>query len=194
MTSSSPQPFKEGVPVPALIWSTFEDALRANIKRLAKDIATTLGQSEAPLLSALLKGGGTVAGAAAIRPYIFEEAEDNREADMRCKFLCQRPDAPLFIQACGQPVVWSAAAPSCSRCAEHLYSKPSKLKVYLHTLKPLDTSHIDDVVPADKRLFYDKDGTVYNIENAAVGRYSSEKKRLTLFEVDADTVAPASPC
>jgi len=173
-----PPPFQVGVPIPSLIWSTFEDALRINIKRLAKDISSTLGQPDAPLMNAIFKDG-----VANIRPYIFEESDDTREVDMRCNFMCQRPDAPLFLQACGQPVVWAAAAapsPSCARCAEHLYSKPVKLTVYLPVLKPLDTRNMD----IDDKLFYDKNGAVYDAEYRPRGTYNPLKKKLILFDID----------
>ena len=41
------------IPLPKLYWETFQDALQAQVKRLAKEIAGTLNQSEQPLLKAL---------------------------------------------------------------------------------------------------------------------------------------------
>ena len=54
--------------IPSLIWESLENALQANMLRLAKDVAKTLGQPHAPLVEALQ--------AQKVRPYIFEESEE----------------------------------------------------------------------------------------------------------------------
>jgi hypothetical protein len=180
MQIASPEPLQLAPPVPFLLWDTFEQALRTNIKRLAKDIAGTLGKSEAPLLDAILKNGKS-----AIRPYIFEEADsDDIEVDMRCDFMCQRPDAPLFLQPCRQPVVWTAATmpnKKVHRCAEHLYSKSEKIPGNLPILMPLEvaTDSEGTVTP----LFVSNEGTVYDKEYNPRGQYDKERRTLVLFVV-----------
>jgi hypothetical protein len=161
-----------GAPVPGLIWSSLEDVLQANMRRLAKDIAATLGQPEAPLLQAIR--------ATTIRPYIFEEAEsEDREVDMRCECLCQPPSSPLFIQRCGKPVLWSATGPV-RRCAEHAYSAPVSYSALpkLRALEPVGEEK--------DKYFVSEDGTVYNIEYTPVGTYDTATNRLTLFIVSQD--------
>lgn len=160
-----------GAPIPGLIWSSLEDTLQANMRRLVKDIAATLGQPEAPLLQAIRS--------TTIRPYIFEEADsEGKEVDMRCDCLCQPPSSPLFIQRCGNPVLWSATS-SIKRCAEHAYSTPMSYNALpkLRALEPV----------GDKkdRYFVSDDGTVYDIEYTPVGTYDREKNRLTLFTIVA---------
>lgn len=169
-----PAPFTLAAPVPSLLWDTFEEALRLNVRRLAKDIATTLGQPDAPLLQALLK-----APAGTVRPYLFEEdgAAAEKEVDMRCDYLCQRPEAPRFLQPCRQPVVW-VGAESCCRCSEHLYSrqvKPGTLPV----LEALESCE------SDAALYVGPDEVVYTAEYEPCGRYERETKRLILFQAAA---------
>lgn len=184
MNDHPPNPFQVGVPIPTLLWGTFEDALRINIRRLAKDISTTLGVSDAPLLNAILKApkGG-------VRPYLFEEAAANDsagpEVDMRCCYMCQRPDAPVILQPCGQPVVWNAAAAAGAthRCAEHLYAEapPTQKVGALPRLIPIDTNE-----NGGRPLFRSLDGTVYDSSYCCCGQYNEETKTLILFEVISD--------
>lgn len=178
MSSSLPPPFQLGVPVPSLLWETFEEALRANIRRLAKDIATTLGTPEAPLLNAILKNPS-----ATVRPYLFEEdstLSGDKEVDMRCGYMCQRPDAPAFLQPCGQPVIWEGATKH-HRCAEHLYScvAPTAKIEGLPHLIPLQTTE------GETPLFRSEDGTVYDSHFEPCGYFEKETKTLILFEVES---------
>lgn len=152
--------------IPSLIWESLENALQANMLRLAKDVAKTLGQPHAPLVEALQ--------AQKVRPYIFEESEDTREQDMRCDYICQRPDTPLFLSACCQAVLWNAT--SVCRCPEHLYAGP--------------TQPTGSTLPVLKRLEYEEeplwvaeDGTCYDAEYEAKGYYNSKSGKLLLFEV-----------
>lgn len=152
--------------------------MRVNIRRLAKDIASTLGTSDTPLLNAILKSP-----AASIKPYLFEESEaEEKEVDMRCSYLCQRPDAPLFLQPCRQPVVWSAPAAAEGRhqcCAEHLYlaAIPESKMRGLTVLTPLETSG-----DGDGPYYHTQDGLVYDATYKACGRYDQASKELIIFK------------
>ena len=155
------------------------------MRRLAKDIAKTLGQSETPLLDALFKGGG-----ATVKPYIFEEggpAAAEKEIDMRCDFLCQMPGGSnQILQTCGQPIVWSLA-PSCTRCTEHLYAKPTTQPAsHMQRLTSLEPAALQDT---DGALFAAEDGTVYDKTYAVRGRYNFASKKLVLFELQTSTAA-----
>ena len=134
-----------------------ESVLHANMYRLAKDIAKTLGKPEAPLLQALK--------ADPIRPYIFEES-DPPEIDARCGFMCQKPETPLYSEACGRAVMWGS-----KRCAEHAYKKPVAPPAI--KLQALDTE--------EEALVVSEDGTVYNAEYEAVGTYNRVTERLVRF-------------
>ena len=153
--------------IPSLIWESLENALQANMLRLAKDVAKTLGQPHAPLVEALQSQK--------VRPYIFEESDDSREQDMRCGYICQRPDTPLFLTACGQAVLWNAT--SVCRCPEHLYAAGP-------------TQPTGSTLPVLKRLEYEEeplwvaeDGTCYDAAYEAKGRYVPDSGKLLLFEV-----------
>jgi len=132
-----------------------ETVLHANMYRLAKDIAKTLGKPEAPLLQALKDP---------IRPYIFEEA-DTPEIDARCGFMCQKPETPLYSEPCGRAILWGS-----NRCAEHAYKKAAPAPAI--KLQALE---------AEEPLAVSEDGTVYNAEYEAVGTYKRDTERLTLF-------------
>ena len=178
--TGAPTPFQLAAPVPALLWDTFEEAMKTGIKRLVKDIAGSLGQPEAPLLTAILRDQKTM-----IRPYLFDETGSaaEKEVDMRCEYITQRPDAPLFLQPCCQPVVWTGAETH-RRCAQHMYAKALRAFPKLPVLTPLEWSD-DDAV----RLFRDEDGVVYDVEFQPRGTYEKATQRLTLFELPAPPAA-----
>ena len=149
--------------IPSILWEALEAALQANMLRLAKDVAKTLGQSHIPLVEAIQ--------AQKVRPFIFEESEDTRENDMRCNFICQRPDAPLFLQPCGQAVLWNAT--TSHRCPEHLYSATVSQPT-LPVLKRLEYE--------EESLYVAEDGTCYDAEYEPRGQYIAESELLVLFE------------
>jgi hypothetical protein len=166
--STADTPFKLGVPVPSLLWGTFEDALRLNVRRLAKDIATTLGQPEQPLLDALFKSP-----AGACRPYLIEEfGADEKETTLACCFPCQRPDAPKFLSPCGQPILWMATTdPSQARCPQHLYATLPAAAAALPMLTPLEEVE-------GEQLWRDEAGTLYDKEFRPRGTMNLESKRV----------------
>jgi hypothetical protein len=175
MAAATGPNFTAGVPVPAVLWDAFEDTLRANMRRLAKDIAKTLGQSEMPLFDALFKGPG-----ATVKPYVFEEAAAP-EIDMRCEFLCQMPESCGVWQTCGQPVVWLGGV--AKRCTEHLYAGPvPALAPHMLRLVALEPEALD---ASDGFLAASEDGTVYDKTGAVRGRYSFVTKKLMLLEPPA---------
>jgi hypothetical protein len=176
---AAPPPFQLGLPVPKLLYDAFEEVFSANARRFAKDIAKTLQQPEGPLLEALFKGP-----AAQVKPYLYEEAAE-QELDLRCDYICQRPEAPLFLQPCCAPVLWSAATPGHRRCPQHLYSKPLTAAVLrsLPVLFPLEAEALD---PEEVPLFRSEDGTVYDKDFQVRGRYDFPTKSLRLFEVEAE--------
>lgn len=170
-------PFSFGAPIPALLWESVEEAMRANMRILAKDIAATLGQPDAPLLEALRS--------ATVKPYLFDECDQEKELDMRCDYLCQRPDAPTVIQQCKQPVFWNAttSAIPTHRCTEHLYATLMPRPAGLPRFSPLEMDGID-AEDSNTPLFHTEEGTVFNGGGCVRGRYDSDAKRLTLFIVE----------
>jgi hypothetical protein len=144
------------VPVPELIWNCLEESLGAAMRTLAKDIAKTLGQPEAPLLNAIkIKK---------MIPYIVEETTD-REVDMRCTYVCEKAGTRL-CQPCGQPILWSKGV---HRCPDHLHLE--QVRYTLPTVEPIE----------DTPYYSSNDGVVYSADYAPVGRY--ENGNLILFEV-----------
>ena len=152
-----------GAPIPAILWSSLEDVLGTTMRLFAKDIAKTLGRPEAPLLQALK--------AETIRPYIFEESDDTKEIDMRCQIMCQKPDAPAFIQKCCEPVAWTSSS---KRCLAHLSTKPPAPSS-LPIMKRLEH---------EPPLYVSEDATVYSADGIATGQFLDG--RLTLFCIEDD--------
>ena len=158
------EPFGLGSPIPSLIWEAFQEALQGNMRRLAKDIAKTLLQPDAPLIQAIMTK--------TIKPYIFEEVETG-DLDMRCDYLCARG---CLLQKCHEPILWSAGI---ARCPEHIYLPPV-------------TSSLQIVYPLEleEQLYITEDGTAYDEGFMARGRFDLETKRLTLFTVVCETQEP----
>ena len=134
-----------GSAIPSILWDAFEEALQTNMLRLAKDIATTLGKPHHPLIEAIKKQK--------VRPYLVDSA--NEEIDIACDYICQRPDAPAFLQPCAQAVFWGF-----KRCPQHMY-----LEKEVHRFPVLKRVEIND-----EPLFVAQDGMVYDGEYESKGR------------------------
>ena len=158
--------FTLGAQVPSMLWDSLEGALSANIHRLAKDIAKTLGREPGPLLTALKQKKVGI--------FVANESAD-RDIEMRCDYICRRPGTAL-IMACGQPILWSE---NVRRCPEHIYlagaARPTGLTVL---------TRLSDTGSEGQPLYYADDGTVYGADNVACGHYYPAAKRLVLFEVE----------
>jgi hypothetical protein len=92
------------LPIPKIYWDTFQTALQSKVKRLAKEVATCLGQSEQPLLKAL--------ASQKVDAYLFEE-EGSEYIDvksMRCKHLTPSSENAAVLITCNQPIILGKAA------------------------------------------------------------------------------------
>jgi len=156
-------PFKRGTAISQIIWDSLENTLEMNMQRLAKDIAASLGQPVAPLMAAIKE--------LKVKPYIFDEG-DEKEVDMRCKYICQPPSTPLFCQPCGRPVLWSATG--APRCAEHAYSRPVQYSLPV----------LEKIEYKDMEIFVGEDDTVYDIDYEVVGHLDRETSSVRLFAID----------
>ena len=99
------------LPLPRLYWDTFESALQAQVRRLAKEISSCLGEDEKPLLKALLAEKTTA--------YLFEE-EGQALVDldtMRCPFLVPSSLNPSILERCNQPILLPLGRFTC--CPSH---------------------------------------------------------------------------
>lgn len=159
-------PFTRYAAIPDLIWSSLQEVLTAKMVEMAKDVAKTINKDPAPLVKFVKTNAASF--------YLFDESQSH-EIDMRCKYMCQKPAAPLFIQPCGRPIVWSSGIPNGSeRCAEHAYSavpKPSNLPC----LQPIEYD--------EDTLYLGEDDTVYNVSYEAVGRMNRETGSLFRFRI-----------
>ena len=92
------------LPIPKIYWDTFQTALQSKVKRLAKEVATCLGQSDQPLLKALLTQK--------VDAYLFEEegSEYIELKDCRCKHLAPSSENAAVLVTCNQPIILGKAA------------------------------------------------------------------------------------
>lgn len=154
------------IPVRKLFWDALEIALEAQTHRLAKDIATVLGEPDAPLLKALREEK--------IRVRLIEESTDEVDdlSDHRCRHWHQT--GPVW-RICGEPVLWRSA------------SEPSTVCPY-HALNPCPSV----AGPSLFELSVEEEGTFYvNPETKGVftqtgvlcGCLSEDGTRVELFEI-----------
>jgi hypothetical protein len=153
-----PMEGKLGSPVPSILWDAFEEALHTNMYRLAKDIATSLGQPHQPLLDAIKTNK--------IRPFLVE---GDRNLEIACDYVCRRPDAPGLLQTCGQVVFWGTGL---HRCPQHMYSTP-----LISSLPVVKAIQAEDV-----RMYVTEDGEVYDGMYNLRGRMFG--KKIVLFELE----------
>ena len=133
---------------------------------MAKDVAKTINKDPTPLVKFVKTNAASF--------YLFDESHAP-EIDMRCKYMCQKPVAPLFIQPCGRPIVWSNGIPNgTERCAEHAYSGTAKV-FNLPSVQPLEAD--------DEILYVGEDDTVYNTSYEVVGRMNRETGSLFRFTI-----------
>ncbi len=160
----------EHIPVRRLFWDALEVALEAQTHRLAKDIATALGQPEGPLLKALR--------AEKVKAYLLDTTADQEVEDIstfRCNHVIR--EGP-FLRPCGAPVVWSDTDGPRETCLHHsLYPNP----------RPPDTAVLTpitlEVEGAEVRyLINETTGEVFTEHGDLCGRFSGGK--LTLFEIE----------
>ena len=123
-------PFKT-LPIPRILWDSFEATLTAQVNRLVKDIAETLDRPAKPLLDAIKKDK--------VAAYLWEEpAHELLElSEMRCQAHTRHPENPAIVCNCDQPIVWSSQSHGARRCAEHLHIKEIHVSSSLISLKPI---------------------------------------------------------
>jgi hypothetical protein len=140
------------LPLPKIYWDTFQSALQAKVKRLAKEIATTLGESEQPLLKAL--------ASEKVEAYLFEEegAEMIDLQSMRCKHIQPTAENAAVLRVCGQPIVLGKTA-----CLHHELHGTTTVKPPLPVWQQLRDS--DGLLHAGFLLEEGK-GRVFNVRAA----------------------------
>lgn len=133
------------IPIPKIYWESFQGALNAKIKRLARDIATSLKQNEQPLLKAL--------ATEKVSAYLFDE--DGQELQdiqsMRCKHYIASDENPAILQVCNQPILLGKG----TACPFHTGRK----KMPIEKLPVLKKVKIDDTL-----YLMDSENILYTME------------------------------
>lgn len=155
------------LPVPKLYWDVFQGALQTKVKRLAKEIAGSLGQPEQPLLKALLTDKVSV--------YLFEE-EGSEFADlpsMRCKHYVASPENPSVMAPCHQPILLGQT--TC--ILHHSQELPQPTLPVLKTMRDVDTGTI---------YWVDSQNAVKDKKDISksTGFYDADKQTLCIFNIE----------
>lgn len=154
------------LPIPKLYWDVFQGAFQTKIKRLAKEIATSLGQPEQPLLKALI--------AEKVDVYLFEE-EGSEFIDlpsMRCKHQIVSSENLSVLKTCDQPVLLGKQA-----CLLHelRVEGPSPSLPKFRVVKDSDTGN---------SFWVDGENAVLEKVNLkAVGHYDETTGHIRIFNV-----------
>ena len=167
-------PLQLGAPVPAILWESLQDAMNRSVRRLVKDVGAALGVPDKSIYDELFRSGDAL-----VRPYLFEEAEPC-DLECRCLYPVQKPDAPLLLQACAQPILWSLGTrgPREPRCPEHFGANPPGIDPGLPTLNAVE------VEGEEGPLYKGEDDTVYDSSFCPKGRFEKGSKRLFLFHIE----------
>jgi hypothetical protein len=159
---------KLGAAIPIEIWESLVSVLNTKMFHLARDISDTLGVSAEPLVKELKSK--------TMKPYLVSYDNDNRiMPELRCNYVCQRPDAPLYMQACGQPVFWGGPPETSRHCPQHMYSKPLAQR----TLPKLEPLRINE----DTLLYVAEDGAIYDENYTPRGHLNMGSKKIVLFKL-----------
>lgn len=150
------------LPIPKIYWEALQGALQAQAKILAKDVATSLNQSEQPLLKVL--------ASEKIGAYLFEEegAEFIDIQSMRCQHPSPHPDNPSLLKICNEPILIGKG----NTCPFHTHKK----KISIDSLPVFRKIKIDGV-----DFLVDSENTLYTVEDfKACGIY--RKNRCIVFQ------------
>jgi hypothetical protein len=159
------------VPVRKYMYDALSIAIETQVHRLAKDIASALGQPEEPLLKALKTD--------TIKILLHDESGDDDIEDLedhRCQAWIQPAGSP-FYQCCGSAVVWMKGTPT-TLCLHHSLEGARVLPPGIPPLVRIETEEKGPV------LIDSTTGHVYTEDGEMCGRYVAAKKKLTLFEVE----------
>lgn len=132
----------QSVPVRKLFWEALELALETQTHRLVKEIASAVGQPEAPLRKALREE--------TVRVHLVDETVD-QDVDIeehRCCDIVRWSSTAPYLAPCHAPVLWSGDGPT-KRCLTHTIH-PSDIRPSLE-------------LPVLERL-RDDDGEVYSVD------------------------------
>lgn len=158
------------VTVRKLFWDALELALETQVHRLAKDIASSLGQSEDPLLKALKSER---VSAALLEDARDEEVEDL--AELRCEALVPVAAGSPFLTRCCQPVLWTGSPlHALNRCLQHS----------LQGSGPAPPAIVKRIEREEEPPLYVEPSTgyVYSESGTQVGRFRPESNRILMFK------------
>jgi hypothetical protein len=152
------------VPLPKIYWDIFQAALQSKVRRLAKDLATCLGEPEQPLLNALAAEKTAV--------YLFEE-EGSEYIDvksMRCKHYIPSPDNEAVLTPCHRPVL--LGRPAC------IYHEGTRQQIHPSLLE------LRQITDETGTIYWlDKENTIRNKSDPSLcqGFYDEQEGTLRIF-------------
>jgi len=146
-------------PIPKPLWDAIENVLMVKSKELIKDIASSLHQSEKPLMDAFKARKHTF--------HLIESSDDVEEIHECTSLVCTRAVA----HRCRKPTLLGKAV-----CPEHEFTKQPVL-TNKPILKRIETEE-------GETYFVDNIQNVYTIDFQPVGTYT--EGTVTLFDIDEE--------
>lgn len=149
------------IPIQRIYYDALEVALQAQVKRLARDIATTLREPEQPFLKYL--------ASQKIGAYLFEE-EGSELVDiqtMRCSSYVASSQNPSILVKCNEPVLLGAnlGTKQKTACPFHCAHPQPAPSTALKTYRLVDGLY-----------WLDEDNVLYTLDLQPCGRYESDTK------------------
>lgn len=155
------------VPVPKIYWEAFQSALNAQVKRLARDIASSVKQPEQPLLKAL--------ASEKITAHLFEEEGQEFQdiQSMRCQHPRPSYENPSILQICNEPILIGKG----NSCPFHTH----KTKLNIDHLPVYRKIRVDNSI-----YLLDSEDRLYSFEDFKMCGFYKENK-CTLFQCEETT-------
>lgn len=150
------------LPIPKIYWDALQSALQAEVKKLAREVASSLKEPEQPLLKAL--------ASEKVSAYLFEEEGQEFQdiQSMRCQHPAPSPENAAIFQICNQPILLGKG----NACPLHTHKK----KPNIEQLPVLRRIKIDDAI-----YLLDSENRIYSPDGFKIcGFYKNNK--CTLFE------------
>ena len=149
------------VPVNRLIYETLEDILNYEVKKLVKDIATTLDVDPKILMKEIAKDK--------IHTYLIEENYHDIDL-MKCKYYTKKGN--IYIP-CDEPVIFKK-----DHCVSHMNYRITKSQI------PKDALELCELIYLNNKYYRDSNNRVLDSSFKPIGYFDTKTNILYEFEIN----------